>query len=172
MRVGCGLTCWMVWGSLGIASAFCQSCSPYRHQLQRGRQYYEDNDYERALALWRDLSAHQQSLTPSEQARYAYLRGMTDYRLGFLREARYWLGLAQATEQLRPGGLAPAWQNRLGKALQDLSQEGYSEGVVRGQSAVQAIEAQPVEPVLPASPVNEESVPRELAPPEVAEPNQ
>ena len=46
--------------------------------------------YEHALALWRALEADSDSLRPDDQARYAYLRGMTDYRLGFRADSRHW----------------------------------------------------------------------------------
>lgn len=131
-------------GGLVLTALLClvpQGCSPYRQQLERGHRYYEDNQYEEALALWRDLGSHEDSLRPPDQARYAYLRGMTDYRLGFAQEAKYWLSLALATDQLSPGGFESAWHGRLIRALRDL-ERGNRAGTATGQqNAVQAIEA-------------------------------
>ncbi len=106
------------WGfRIAWAVALCLGCSSYREQLQRGREYYEDNQFERALSLWRHLERRQLDMTATEMARYAYLRGMTDYRLGYWVEARYWLSLADAQEQSSPGALAPDWLPRLRQAL-------------------------------------------------------
>jgi hypothetical protein len=96
-------------------------CATYRSELYRGQRYYEENRYEAALALWRALEANQNSLTPSERVRYAYLRGMTDYRLGYRPDARYWLSLAQVGEQLQPSSLGAEAKGRLEETLQELN---------------------------------------------------
>jgi hypothetical protein len=101
-------------------------CATYREDLNRGQRLYEEKDYERALAIFRNLEADTDSLDSNDQARYAYLRGMTDYRLGYRPHARHWLALARATEQEHPGGLAPEWKERLAKSLDELNQEVYT----------------------------------------------
>jgi hypothetical protein len=100
--------------------------------------------------VWRELERDEASLAAPERSRYAYLRGMTDYRLGFRDDARHWLALAKAAEQYHPGGLDPAFRQRLDDALNDLAREvgGVSPS---GADAVQSIEAQPVE-VQPTDP--------------------
>jgi hypothetical protein len=103
-------------------------CSTYRSELQRGQRYYEENKYETALALWRDLEADQSSLEKSERVRYTYLRGMTDFRLGYRPDARYWLGLAEAGEKLTPSSLSADEKDRLGKTLNELNEEVYGTG--------------------------------------------
>jgi hypothetical protein len=65
------------------------------------------------------------SLTDRERSRYAYFRGMTDYRLGFREDARYWLGIAQAAEKQFPGGLNEDEQARLQKTLGDLNKDVF-----------------------------------------------
>jgi hypothetical protein len=65
--------------------------------LHRGQGYYEHNEYERALSVWRHLDPDRDSLDPLGRVRYFYLRGMTDFRLGYPGDARYWLGLAKAS---------------------------------------------------------------------------
>jgi tetratricopeptide (TPR) repeat protein len=125
---------------LGLVGA----CSGSRDILARGQRYYEDNQYERALAIWRELSRHEDALTESDTARYAYLRGMTDYRLGFRDDARHWLALAQATEQRHPGGLDPQWPARLDGALEDLDRDVF--GIrADGSDPVQSIEVPALE---------------------------
>jgi hypothetical protein len=61
----------------------------------------------------------------NDQARYAYLRGMTDYRLGYRPYARYWLGIARSIEKEHPGGLNQEWRDRLAKSLEDLDNDVY-----------------------------------------------
>jgi len=100
-------------------------CVTYREDLNRGQRLYEENQYERALAIWRTLEPDSDSLSFPDQARYAYLRGMTDYRLGYRPDARHWLAIARATEEQHPGGLADAWKQRLQNSLDELNHDVY-----------------------------------------------
>lgn len=110
------------------------ACATYRNDLNRGQRLYEESEYERALAIWRFLEPDVDSLRHADQARYAYLRGMTDYRLGggrggaepaFRAHARHWLAIAKAIEQSHPGALPGAWQQLLDEALSELNAEIY-----------------------------------------------
>lgn len=103
------------------------ACATYREDLNRGQRLYEEREYERALAIFRLLEADADSLDPGDQARYAYLRGMTDFRLGFRPEARHWLALARAAENEHPGALSPEWKERLAKSLDELNREAYGQ---------------------------------------------
>jgi hypothetical protein len=103
----------------------CAGCATYREDLYRGQRMYEENQYERALAIWRVLEDDTDSLSFNEQARYAYLRGMTDYRLGFRADSRHWLAIAKAIEQEHSGGLSPEWKQRLEESLEDLNKDVY-----------------------------------------------
>ena len=98
-------------------------CATYREDLNRGQRLYEQNEYEHALAIWRELEPDADSLKENDQARYAYLRGMTDYRLGFRPDARHWLAIAKAVEEEHPGGLTQQWKDRLADALKDLNKD-------------------------------------------------
>jgi len=151
-------------GLLGYALCVCViACGGQHAALLRGQTYYEENQYERALAVWRTLESSEASLSRPDFARYAYLRGMTDYRLGFRPDARHWLALAKVTDQQYPGGLDPEWASRLDGALADLDREIF--GIEPGSSdSVQSIEvpttesaplpaphgAPPASPVAPA----------------------
>jgi hypothetical protein len=124
------------------------SCGAYSAELQRGQRYYERNEYEAALAVWRSLDRNRDALGSYEQTQYAYLRGMTDYRLGFRREAQHWLALAQANEHLHPGGLPTPWDQRLKQTLAELerSPNGVSTDKTGSPGGpVQTIEASPPE---------------------------
>jgi hypothetical protein len=115
-------------------------CATYREELNRGQRMYEENQYEHALALWRILEDDLDSLSPSDRARYAYLRGMTDYRLGFRADSRHWLALAKVTEQQHAGSLSAAWEERLEQSLTDLNQDVYGAAEKADASDAHAIE--------------------------------
>jgi hypothetical protein len=96
-------------------------CATYRDDLNRGRQAYEQNHYVEALSTWRALQWDLDALEPAEQVRYAYLRGMTDYRLGLRSDARHWLAFADALDRQNPDGLTEDWRRRLNEAMADLN---------------------------------------------------
>ncbi len=123
---------------LGAALLLLTGCATYREDLNRGQRLYEENQYERALAIWRVLENDMDSLSLNDQARYAYLRGMTDYRLRFRADARHWLGLAAAIEKEHAGGLSVEWKERLKVTLDDLNHDVYggAESFKEGQSSV------------------------------------
>jgi hypothetical protein len=134
---------------LGLGLAMSAGCAGQSDALTRGQRYYEDNQYEKALSLWRDLDRRRVPLSSPERARFAYLRGMTDYRLGFRDDARHWLAVAQGTDALSPGGLDASSRERLEGALGDLEREVF--GIhPDGRDVVQTIEAPPG--VVPSDP--------------------
>ena len=104
-------------------------CSTYRDHLNRGQRMYDENEYEHALALFRNLEPDIDSLSPNDQARYAYLRGMTDYHIGYKAEARHWLSIAAAAEQKTPGSIPPDWAKRMTGALKELNEDVYTAGI-------------------------------------------
>jgi hypothetical protein len=126
---------------LSLCCLMLGACAGYQDQLQRGQRYYERNDFEVALALWRSLEPNTSTLRPHDQTRYAYLRGMTDYRLGFNADARHWLARARANEVLHPGGLPNTWATRLDETLKTL--RNPQPGTRRPGEPVQTIEALP-----------------------------
>jgi len=110
-----------------LASAV--GCSTYRDDLSRGQTAFEQSNHERALALFRILEPDTSHLTTPERAHYAYLRGMTDYRIGYRSDARHWLLVAQSMESETPGVLPADWRTRLGEALVELNDAVYQEGI-------------------------------------------
>jgi hypothetical protein len=100
-------------------------CTNYRDQLQRGQGYYEQNQYEAALAIWRNVEPDQSALTRPEMVRYCYLRGMTDFRLGYRDDARYWLGLAKAATPAGEPALQPDEAKRLEETLAELNADVF-----------------------------------------------
>jgi hypothetical protein len=117
--------------SLGAGAALVfASCVTYTEALNRGQRHFQANEYEQALAIWRSLERDIDSLPPGDRARYAYFRGMTDYRMSLRDDARHWLAMARAYDQAVPGGIEDAWRERMKDALKDL------EGDVRGDGPV------------------------------------
>lgn len=148
-----------------LACAALLGCSAAQGTLARGQGYYEDNRFEQALSVWRELARTEPELSPEDRARYAYLRGMTDYRLGFRDEARHWLGLAKARQARHPGGMAPTWMTRLEAALDDLNREIFGIRAASGDP-VQLIEAPPAE-ALPPEALPPEALPASDSPAEL-----
>jgi len=111
--------------TLSFAGLTLSSCQNYKDQLQRGQGYYEQNQYETALAVWRNLEHNQDSLSKPEVVRYTYFRGMTDFRLGFREDARYWLGLAKAGDSASQPALLEDERTRLDETLKDLNQDVF-----------------------------------------------
>jgi hypothetical protein len=125
-------------------------CATYLDDLNRAERHYQSNQHEQALALFRALEADMDSLSPADRARYAYLRGINDYRLSGHKEdtstttaaastsnvdktyrahARYWLGIARSLERQTPGSLRAEWKNNVDEALRDLNQDVFGVGV-------------------------------------------
>jgi hypothetical protein len=104
------------------------ACTTYRDQLGRGQRAYEQNDHDRTLAILRDLEPDVKRLSVQEQAQYAYLRGMSDYRIGYKPDARHWLSVAKAHEDNSPGVLPADWKARTIEALDELNGVVYSQG--------------------------------------------
>ncbi len=108
-------------------------CNSYQEHLVRGQRLYQENKYEEALAIWRVLELDMDALSWGDQARYAYLRGMTDYRLGYRADARHWLAIARAIEKEHPGGLSGDWPKRADETLADLNTDVFGTSLGGGQ---------------------------------------
>jgi hypothetical protein len=135
-----------------LAALALVACTTYREDLNRGQRLYEENQYEHALAIWRLLEDDMDSLSATDQARYAYLRGMTDYRLGFRPYARHWLGMAQAIDKANPGGLNQEWRDRMDKSLADLNIDVYGGSERFDKNSAAFVEKAPAEGTAPPVP--------------------
>lgn len=114
---------------LVVCAALAASCTTYRDELARGQQAFDNNEHERALAILDDLEPDVTRLGPTERARYSYLRGMSNYRTGHKREARHWLVVALAQEEMAPGSLPVDWKTRSTEALAELNEVVYADGL-------------------------------------------
>lgn len=113
---------------LGAFCALATGCNTYRDQLVRAQHTFENNEHERTLTLLRELERDVGRLSTSEQAEYAYLRGMTDYRIGYRSDARHWLSIAKTYEDTSPGMLPTDFKTRMTTALDELNGVVYDEG--------------------------------------------
>ena len=114
---------------LSLGAVALTGCATYHEDLQRGQRAYEANAHEQALAIFRMLETDTSHLTPQERAEYSYLRGMTDFRIGYKADARHWLALAKAMEDQSPGTLQGDWKPRMEEALTALNEEVYGSGI-------------------------------------------
>src|SRR5579864_897979 len=95
-------------GFMALASASSLvGCATYEDELAQSQRAFDASEHERALAILRVLEPESGRLVTSDRAHYAYLRGMTDYRIGYKIDARHWLGIAAAIEQQTPGSIPP-----------------------------------------------------------------
>jgi hypothetical protein len=128
-----------------VAAGGLTACHTYQDDLARSQRAFEHADYERALAIFRALEpdlANQFSL--QEQAQYAYLRGMTDYRIGYKVDARHWLAVAHAIDASSSGMLPGDWSARLKETLGELNEQVYTGGVdTLSESQAEAAKAKP-----------------------------
>jgi hypothetical protein len=105
-------------------------CATYKDELARGQTAYEGNHHEQALAIFRGLENDQSHFDPAERARYAYLRGMTDFRIGYRADARHWLGVAKEIDGQNKSALPEQWKSRLETTLADLNESVWSGGTL------------------------------------------
>lgn len=112
-----------------LVSLALPACATYHDDLGRGERAFEASEHERALAIFRALEPDTNRLSEADRAHYAYLRGMTDYRIGYKAEARHWLSVAAALEQQTPGSLPDEWTKRMTTALKELNEEVFTAGI-------------------------------------------
>jgi len=116
-------------GLMLVSSLASVACATYSDDLVRAQRAYEASEDERALAIFRILEGDTSRLTPTDQAHYAYLRGMTDFRMGYKSEARHWLALASSMEQATPGSLPADWAKHMTESLKELNEEVFTAGI-------------------------------------------
>ena len=112
-----------------VAFASLAGCTTYRDQLVRSQHSFEQNRHEQTLGELRTLEPDVTRLSPPEQAQYAYLRGMTDYRIGHRSDARHWLAIARTYDETSPGILPTDWKARMTEALDELNGVVYADGL-------------------------------------------
>lgn len=107
-------------GGLAIALALT-ACGAASAELRRAEESYEQARYENALSWLADLEPNAPSLNHDERARYFYVRGMTEYRLGHRSEALYYLAVAREIAGEDGVGLRPEQQELLTRTVTELT---------------------------------------------------
>ncbi|MCS6901965.1 MAG: hypothetical protein RMJ98_20295 [Myxococcales bacterium] len=115
-----------------IFASLLSACATYQTELNQGIKYYESNEHEKSLAIFRVLEPDIDSLKPDERARYYYYRGMTDYRLNNEKydvsaDARHWLSLAAVSEADFPNSLTNRQISLMCEALGELNRKAYNQ---------------------------------------------
>ncbi len=144
--------------SLLVALLAAVGCQTYQDDLARSQRAFEQNEHEHALALLRQLEPDTSHLSVRDQAQYAYLRGMTDYRIGYKIDGRHWLALATSLEEGTPGLLPQDWKARMGEALKELNEVVYGGGPESLSNAKQR-PGEPEPSTKPEKPAKSESEP-------------
>lgn len=101
-------------GSLGGCAAIAQ-------EMQRAEQAYDQARYEAALTWLDDLEDEALSMDVEDRARYFYLRGMTEYRLGHRPEALHYLAVAREVAGERGEGLRDEQEELMDRTLGELT---------------------------------------------------
>jgi hypothetical protein len=114
--------------SLGLILT-AAACNTYSDDLSRSQRAFEESEHERALAILRALEPDLGRLSLIDRAHYAYLRGMTDFRIGYKAESRHWLAIAAASEKQTPGALPADWDRRMKEAIKELNDAVYAGGI-------------------------------------------
>ncbi len=110
-------------------------CATYEQELGRAEDHFTRDEHEKSLATLRALEGDWTSFGVKDRARYAYLRGMTDYRIGFKADARHWLAVAAQIEREHPGALAANEKSLVDDKLGELNQVVWSGDVLPMEEA-------------------------------------
>ncbi|MFO0683882.1 MAG: hypothetical protein U0234_17630 [Sandaracinus sp.] len=107
-------------GGFAMALALT-ACGAASAELRRAEESYEQARYENALSWLADLEPNAPSLDHDERARYFYVRGMTEFRLGHRSEALYYLAVAREIAGEDGVGLRPEQQELLARTVGELT---------------------------------------------------
>lgn len=113
--------------AIGVLLLALWGCSTYHDDLERARTHYNANEYDKALVLLEVLETDIDSLSEAERAQYAYIRGMSSFRLDQKRDARHWLGNAAARELAAQGSLTPDEKKRVEETMVKLNAPYWGE---------------------------------------------
>lgn len=104
-----------------LATAVGAGCAAIREDMQRAEASYEAARYEDTLVWLRDLEDDAPSMDLTLRARYFYLRGMTEYRLGNRSDALHYLAVAREVASEEGADLRPEWRQIMERTLQELT---------------------------------------------------
>lgn len=120
---------------LSLAAGSAAGCATYEQELQRAEEHFTHDEHERSLAGLRALETDWFKFGMRDRARYAYLRGMTDYRIGFKSDARHWLAIAAQIDRENPGALIPSERTLVDETLGELNRVVWAGDVLPTEEA-------------------------------------
>lgn len=106
---------------VGLLMLVVTGCGAAEAELRRAEESYEQARYETALSWLADLEPNAPTLDGEQRARFFYVRGMTEYRLGHRSEALYYLAVAREIAGDDGAGLRPEQQELMGRTLAELT---------------------------------------------------
>lgn len=110
---------------LGMLSSL-GACAAVSDDMRRAEQSYELARYEDTLIWLRDLEDDAPSMGLAMRARYYYVRGMTEYRLGHRGDALHYLAVAREVAGDQGAGLSPEWRQIMDRTLTELTPRGMN----------------------------------------------
>lgn len=116
-------------------------CAAVRDDMQRAEVSYEAARYEDTLVWLRDLEDDAPAMDVEMRARYFYLRGMTEYRLGRRSDALHYLAIAREVAGDQGSGLRPEWRQIMDTTLAELTPRGMSHRPPEAGAAAEATES-------------------------------
>ncbi len=106
--------------------ALSGGCAAVADDMRRAEQTYETARYENTLIWLRDLEHEAPGMDLEMRARYYYLRGMTEYRLGHRADALHYLAVTREITADGGAGLRPEWQQIMERTLTELTPRGMN----------------------------------------------
>ena len=105
-----------------LVVALGAGCATYEQELGRAEEHFTHDELDKSLAALRALEPDWAAFGTRDRARYCYLRGMSDYRIGFKADARHWLAIAAEVDEDTPGALIPSERSLVNDKLSELNQ--------------------------------------------------
>lgn len=125
---------------LTVLAPLAGGCAAVHDDMQRAEASYESARYEDTLVWLRDLEDDAPAMNVELRARYFYLRGMTEYRLGHRADALHYLAVAREIAGDRGTGLRPEWRRMMDATLAELTPRTMSHLPPDASTTVEATE--------------------------------
>src|SRR5688572_2449533 len=111
--------------SIALSAALsAPGCAAVADEMRRAEASYEQARYQNTLIWLTDLEDDAPGMDQEMRARYFYLRGMTEYRLGHRQDALHYLAVAREISGDQGAGLRPEWRQIMDTTLTELTPRG------------------------------------------------
>lgn len=114
------------WVALAALMASVAGCAAVSDDMRRAEQAYETARYEDTLIWLRDLEDDAPGMDLEMRARYFYLRGMAEYRVGHRADALHYLAVAREIASDGGADLRPEWVQIMNRTLEELTPTGMT----------------------------------------------